>query len=1507
MKLARSLSEAAKGEGRPLAICLVVVSLSWFGFVYAAAQTSKGNKILTIRVNDSPEGARVAVLADLALNDYEAYRRGDRFFVKIPNAELVASQPYSQGVGFDEVQVHKSGDNVIISFKLQPGATARVEQRQNRLDIVFSALQRPQGSNVAVAGQASSTESVWSQNRERRATEASLIPVAATTGGLEETLPTESRVGVVSPGGQSLPGPVPPGTTGAPANGAPVVSSVIEGSTPAGTSQYPQVSTFDGSVPGSTTPGSNQSRSFLPADERLVNAQRWLTQHWRVVALGGTVVVIALLILLFSRQRRSSSDWSNAKVGPSIIEPSGYVSSVAVPDASDEVVPAEGEAEDRATSPVVPAEQAVGSGPKDEVVQVEPDVPETVAPSVEITVNQPLAAESTLNLSAVEELSVESPFKNEPVTIERTHQEVRKLLAGVEYDAVVINARDSLSRRVVLASLLTALAGRNLEQRNRARKAFVDHGFLDETARDLQTAESPAERAAAARKLGAVAVFAATPHLAVGLHDIAPEVRRACVESLGQIGDGAGISPLTDLLARETNRLVPEAVIRHAINSITVTEAKRASMSDRPALRVVDQSPKAPPAKSTTDDLQLKPATSATSNETPRIAAPSVPTVATSPAPTIQSSMSAEEIRLHQEELALRRAAETLARKRLQAEADRLKAQEEAQQAQLRAENERRMRAEEELRIKAEEEARERGDAELRSRLEVESGMKVAEAERSRLETARRQVEPEPDFRLEAETLRRAAEELARKRAESVEARKRIEEAAQRKLEEARLQAEEDARLRAEAELRARAEEEARLQAEEEARLQAEKDARLRAEAELRARAEEEARLQAEEEVRRAQEEAVRRQAEEEAARRLAEENERRKIEEELRVQVEMEVRLQAEYEARRLAEEELRRRAEEELRRRAEDERRRQEFEAKLREEEANRVAELEILQRVQSESLRQLASQRHRIEEQKFLLEQQALLKAADEVARRRQQIEAARMRAEEEVNQLAAVQEQLRADEEKRREAEEERQRLEAEARSRAEEERKRFEEARRRSVEEQERLEEEARLKAEEEARLLAEVRERIRAGEEARQRAEQEREQLEAEARRRALEEKQRYEEARQLLAEEQQRLEEEARRHAEETERSVTELEAVRQQIEAQSRVRAEQEQRIRAEIEALYQAEAEQRSRIEMETSRRAEAEARLREEKNRREAEEQARIQAEREAHLAEEARLREEEAAHRRAVEEAQARSEREARLRAEEEARQRADNEAQLRAEREARLVAEEEARAQAEVQSREADVVEAERVAAEPEGGTNPPMPDTSDIPMALLDKLTSSSDEERSVALGVLARFGGEGAFQFITHAFDDASPAVRNTAARSLCDLQADRAASFTRALREATPERRRKIGTAIAESGLASEAIANLTGDSRETTYDAFSLLFLMAKAGEVQPLMSAIEDFPNVEVRLAVVKLLALSGQAEIVPAFRRLAVRGSLPPEVRAAVMEAIYQISSQSRESETSAA
>jgi hypothetical protein len=190
--------------------------------------------------------------------------------------------------------------------------------------------------------------------------------------------------------------------------------------------------------------------------------------------------------------------------------------------------------------------------------------------------------------------------------------------------------------------------------------------------------------------------------------------------------------------------------------------------------------------------------------------------------------------------------------------------------------------------------------------------------------------------------------------------------------------------------------------------------------------------------------------------------------------------------------------------------------------------------------------------------------------------------------------------------------------------------------------------------------------------------------------------------------------------------------------------------------------------------------------------------------------------------------------------------------------------------------------------------------DTS-LPSEVIARLQSSNAAERAATLADLADISGDQSFDLITKSFDDPSTEVRNAAARALYHLDPDLSGSFTRALREASPERRRKIGAAIAASGLATNAINSLAGEGRDRTYDAFSILFLMAKAGEVQPLIQAIGKHPDQEVRLTAVKLLALSNQPQILPALRNLAARESLPPDVHAAVMEAIYVLSTSVRE------
>ena len=152
------------------------------------------------------------------------------------------------------------------------------------------------------------------------------------------------------------------------------------------------------------------------------------------------------------------------------------------------------------------------------------------------------------------------------------------------------------------------------------------------------------------------------------------------------------------------------------------------------------------------------------------------------------------------------------------------------------------------------------------------------------------------------------------------------------------------------------------------------------------------------------------------------------------------------------------------------------------------------------------------------------------------------------------------------------------------------------------------------------------------------------------------------------------------------------------------------------------------------------------------------------------------------------------------------------------------------------------------------------------------------------------------GPFDEIAQALDDPSPEVRKRAVRELYELDPDQAATLVNdALRAGSPEERRRIGDALADSGLLYEAIDDLMAENHESCYGAFSLLFLVAKAGVVDPLITVIEKHPSLDLSLAVIRLLASSGEPDVAPALQRLASNSSLAPELRAATAEAAAQL------------
>jgi len=153
--------------------------------------------------------------------------------------------------------------------------------------------------------------------------------------------------------------------------------------------------------------------------------------------------------------------------------------------------------------------------------------------------------------------------------------------------------------------------------------------------------------------------------------------------------------------------------------------------------------------------------------------------------------------------------------------------------------------------------------------------------------------------------------------------------------------------------------------------------------------------------------------------------------------------------------------------------------------------------------------------------------------------------------------------------------------------------------------------------------------------------------------------------------------------------------------------------------------------------------------------------------------------------------------------------------------------------------------------------------------------------------------------FRDIAHLLDDESSETRQWAVKKLYELNADLAATLINdALRDGSPAERRNIGLALADSGLLFEAIEDLSGENHERCYGAFSLLLLVAKAGVVEPLISVIKKHPSMDVRLAVIRLLASSTEREAISPLETLAKSRSLEPEIRSATLKAIRQITGQ---------
>ena len=505
----------------------------------------------------------MSISADQSLADYEAYRRGDRFYVKIPAADVPRAEAV-RGRGFADVSAQRSGSSTTLAFRLQPGSTAHVQQNGNRLDVVIAvagnntpgSFSRPRNfqwsdtSGVRSANSNSNNRILPSrytfdsnankrgnQNANKNASARDNANSSANSNSKSKSGNTNSATGS-SKGANA-------NSAGSNSNNSnsSAGSATAAASPPATPSPTASPKANAAGLQGAASPANSASPSpaAAPAAAR---SDFWTRakergRYWLLlaqlnpipVAIGAAILVLIIALLLMQRRRAKATRRVKTLTKSSS-------KATAVPAATPVAN----------AVPVVAAVTAAGSDNKGE----------------EVT--------ETTRLADVPPV-VPAGENGRKERVSRAAEEANKVFAGQPYDESILGSDDRETRRMVGAELLSAMVGRNTERRERARAAFMKHGYFDDATRDLRVAGSDNERAAAARRLSFVQDPEATPHLVGALSDSSPDVRRAAVEALMDQRDPAAIPALNNLLQNEHDRKVPRHLIEQAIETCATNSA----------------------------------------------------------------------------------------------------------------------------------------------------------------------------------------------------------------------------------------------------------------------------------------------------------------------------------------------------------------------------------------------------------------------------------------------------------------------------------------------------------------------------------------------------------------------------------------------------------------------------------------------------------------------------------------------------------------------------------------------------------------------------------------------------------------------------------------------------------------------------------------------------------------------------------------------------------------------
>lgn len=177
-------------------------------------------------------------------------------------------------------------------------------------------------------------------------------------------------------------------------------------------------------------------------------------------------------------------------------------------------------------------------------------------------------------------------------------------------------------------------------------------------------------------------------------------------------------------------------------------------------------------------------------------------------------------------------------------------------------------------------------------------------------------------------------------------------------------------------------------------------------------------------------------------------------------------------------------------------------------------------------------------------------------------------------------------------------------------------------------------------------------------------------------------------------------------------------------------------------------------------------------------------------------------------------------------------------------------------------------------------------------------KLMAANDPEpavRAVAVASLGAIDHESVFSAVLVALADEARDVRAAAARAVSRLSFDRADAYARVIEMSDAQELSDVACACIKTGMAAQALDRLNSDDRRQAYEAFSLLSLLAKADQYQPILDVIEKHADVKTCTVAIQLLGLSGHPEMASKLRQLAVRDGMPEKLRTELVEVVNKI------------